>query len=201
MENRVRLRVLGITYSQVQQGAYALVLAEEGGARRIPIIIGTAEAQAIAIRMEHLVPPRPLTHDLFNSFAQAFGVRLLEVYIHRLEDGVFSSELLFEQEGRQVRIDARTSDAVAIAMRTNSPLYTTEEILQKAGIVFDENDLEDDEVDDDDTDLSDSISGFEREPGSEAVTLEKLEIRLQKAIAEEDYEVAAEIQQEINRYK
>ena len=118
MDDRVKLKVMGITYSQIQNGAYALVLAEENGDRRIPIIIGTAEAQSIAIRLEHLTPPRPMTHDLFASFAQGFGIRLREVFVYHYEDGVFSSELLFDDGTRQIRIDSRTSDAIAIALRT-----------------------------------------------------------------------------------
>ena len=135
MENRIKLKVLGITYSQIQNGAYALVLAEEEGPHRIPIIIGTAEAQAIAIRLEHLVPPRPMTHDLFVSFAHAFGIRLVEVFIYKFEDGVFSSELLFDDGERQIRVDSRTSDAIAIALRSQAPVYTTPEIVEEAGII------------------------------------------------------------------
>ena len=138
MDDRVKLKVMGITYSQIQNGAYALVLAEENGDRRIPIIIGTAEAQSIAIRLEHLTPPRPMTHDLFASFAQGFGIRLREVFVYHYEDGVFSSELLFDDGTRQIRIDSRTSDAIAIALRTQSPIYTTEKIISEAGIIFQE---------------------------------------------------------------
>ena len=138
MDDRVKLKVMGITYSQIQNGAYALVLAEENGDRRIPIIIGTAEAQSIAIRLEHLTPPRPMTHDLFASFAQGFGIRLREVFVYHYEDGVFSSELLFDDGTRQIRIDSRTSDAIAIALRTQSPIYTTEKIINEAGIIFQE---------------------------------------------------------------
>lgn len=138
MERRVKLKVMGITYSQIQNGAYALVLAEENGERRIPIIIGTAEAQSIAIRLEHLTPPRPMTHDLFASFAQGFGIRLREVFVYHYEEGVFSSELLFDDGTRQIRIDSRTSDAIAIALRTQSPIYTTEKIINEAGIIFQE---------------------------------------------------------------
>ena len=102
MDKRIKLKVLGITYSQIQSGAYALVLAEETGTRRIPIIIGTAEAQSIAIQLEHLTPPRPLTHDLFVSFANAFGIKLKEVFIYKFEEGVFNAELVFEdKEGNE----------------------------------------------------------------------------------------------------
>ncbi|MDE6306034.1 MAG: bifunctional nuclease family protein, partial [Muribaculaceae bacterium] len=117
MEERIRLEVLGISYSQIQSGAYALILAQTDGPIRIPIVIGAAEAQSIAIRMEGIKPPRPLTHDLFTTFAHAFGVKLLEVYIYRFENGIFSSELTFSDGERQIVIDSRTSDAIAIAMR------------------------------------------------------------------------------------
>lgn len=118
MENRVRLEVLGITYNQIQNGAYVLVLAEMDGPRRIPIVIGTAEAQSIVMRLGNKIPPRPMTHDLFVSFAHGFGVRLVEVFIYSFKDGIFASELLFDDGERQMRIDSRTSDAIAIALRT-----------------------------------------------------------------------------------
>ena len=117
MDTRIKLRVQGLTNSQIQSGAYALILAEEDGVRRIPIIVGTSEAQSIAIALERITPPRPLTHDLFATFAQAFGVRLCEVFIYKFEDGVFYSELLFEDGIKQIRLDSRTSDAIAIALR------------------------------------------------------------------------------------
>ena len=134
---KVKLNVLGISYSQTQSGAYALVLSEEEGARRIPIIVGGFEAQAIAIELEGLSPPRPLTHDLFKKFSDSFGIRLLEVNIHKLEEGVFFANVLFDNGDRQMTLDARTSDAIALALRFKCPIYTTEEILEKAGIVLD----------------------------------------------------------------
>ena len=116
MTDRIRLKVLGISYSQIQSGAYALILAQVGGPYRIPVVIGAAEAQSIALRMESITPPRPMTHDLFVSFAHAFGVKLKEVFIYKFEDGIFSSELTFTDGDRTVVIDSRTSDAIAIAM-------------------------------------------------------------------------------------
>ena len=122
-DGRVRLRVLGISYSQIQSGAYALILAQADGPYRIPVVVGAAEAQSIAIKMEGIVPPRPMTHDLFASLAQAYGVVLRDVFIHKFEDGIFSSELTFvDGQGREVVLDARTSDAIAIAMRTKAPI-------------------------------------------------------------------------------
>lgn len=185
---RVKVKVLGITYSQVQQGAYMLVLAEEDGTRRIPIIVGTAEAQSIAIRLESLVPPRPMTHDLFVSFAHAFGVRLLEVFIYRFENGIFYSELMFSDGEREVRIDSRTSDAIAIAMRTKAPIYIAPEILWQTG--FDASDV-------------DEVSKHDGQSEKAACTLEnlatdELKKRLAQAVADEAYEEAAQIQQIIN---
>ena len=123
---RVRLRVLGISYSQIQSGAYALILAQTDGPYRIPVVVGAAEAQSIAIKMEGVVPPRPMTHDLFAAMSQAFGIVLKEVFIHKFEDGIFSSELTFvDPAGQEVVLDARTSDAIAIAMRRLADFHHT----------------------------------------------------------------------------
>ena len=134
--SKVRLKVLGLSCSQTQSGAYALILSEENGNRRIPIVIGGFEAQAIAIGLERLHPPRPLTHDLFINFAKTFGITITEVNIYHLEEGIFYSELVCMTNGSYMKIDARTSDAVALAIRCNCPIYTTEQIIDKAGIVF-----------------------------------------------------------------
>lgn len=189
MDDRVKLKVMGITYSQIQNGAYALVLAEENGDRRIPIIIGTAEAQSIAIRLEHLTPPRPMTHDLFASFAQGFGIRLREVFVYHYEDGVFSSELLFDDGTRQIRIDSRTSDAIAIALRTQSPIYTTEKIINEAGIIFQEEPKEK---------KKEETKTVKRKHLNDYSTKE-LKERLEEAVRTEAYEKAALIQQELKK--
>ncbi|MDE6135429.1 MAG: bifunctional nuclease family protein, partial [Muribaculaceae bacterium] len=138
MDNKIRLHVLGLSFSQLQSGAYALVLAEDNGPRRIPVVIGVAEAQSIAICLEGIRTPRPLTHDLFVSFAHAFGVKLTEVFIYKFEDGIFSSELTFTNSDRTIVIDARTSDAIAIALRTRAPIFTTEDIIRRTGFIIDE---------------------------------------------------------------
>ena len=138
----------------IQSGAYALILAEENGARRVPIIVGTSEAQSIAIALEHITPPRPLTHDLFMTFAQAFGIQLREVFIYKFEDGVFYSELLFDDGITQVRLDSRTSDAIAIALRVKCDIYTTEHIVSECGVVLEESSMPD-EMDDNDYALLD----------------------------------------------
>jgi bifunctional DNase/RNase len=193
---KIKLNVLGLSVSQTQTGAYALVLAEDNGDRRIPIIIGPVEAQSIAIQLEGLHPPRPLTHDLFKNIAHAFQIELIEVVIYKLEEGIFFSELICEQNGTHIAIDSRTSDAVALALRFKCPIYTTEEILSKAGIVievsdnFDEDSLPD-EFDDDDS----------RKDKYELYSVKELEQLLQEAIQDEKYEMASEIRDEISRRK
>lgn len=192
---KVKLNVLGLSVSQTQTGAYALVLVEENGDRRIPIIIGPVEAQSIAIQLEGLHPPRPLTHDLFKNIAQAFQIELLEVIIYKLEEGIFYSELICEQGGTRIAVDSRTSDAVALALRFKCPIYTTEEILSKAGIVIEVSDeLEEDEVKDDII-FSDGKNKYEFN------SLEELQQQLQEAIKDENYELASEIRDEISRRK
>ncbi|QIA07070.1 bifunctional nuclease family protein [Draconibacterium halophilum] len=194
MQKKIRLNILGLSVSQTQSGAYALVLAEEEGERRIPIIIGPVEAQAIAIQLEGLKPPRPLTHDLIKNMALAFDIALLEVTIYKLEEGIFYSELLCEMNGKEVRIDSRTSDAVALALRFRCPIYTAEEILQKAGIVLetdDENSPVRSMMDEDETEIVGSSYA--------QYSTSDLQELLNEAIAEEDYEKASIIRDELNK--
>jgi hypothetical protein len=193
---KVRLNILGLSVSQTQSGAYALVLAEENGDRRIPIIIGPVEAQAIAIQMEGLKPPRPLTHDLIRNIALAFDIVLLEVTIHKLEEGIFFSELLCEMNGKEVRIDSRTSDAIALALRFRCPIFTTEEILRKAGIVLEMNEERPQRQGSEESRTSKtSLATYEK------YTLSDLESALSEAIQNEDYEKASLIRDEIKRRK
>lgn len=203
MDTRIKLRVQGLTNSQIQSGAYALILTEEEGVRRIPIIVGTSEAQSIAIALERITPPRPLTHDLFATFAQAFGIRLREVFIYKFEDGVFYSELLFEDGANEVRLDSRTSDAIAIALRVKCDIYTTPEIVKECGVV-----LEDAAMDEKDKDDDDFILDLEPEDIKDEVRLKKwlslldaeeLSDRLDEAIAYENYEYAKMYKDEIRR--
>lgn len=133
--DRIKLKVLGLSYSMSQAGAYALILADEPDLHRIPIVIGMPEAQSIAIQLEKLQTQRPLTHDLVKTLADALKTKLKEVFIHRLDAGIFYAELLFETEVNLIKIDARTSDAIALALRYDCPIYTTPEIIAKAGIV------------------------------------------------------------------
>jgi len=192
---RVKLKVLGISYSQTQSGAYALVLIEEKGERRIPIIIGGFEAQAIVIKLENLDPPRPLTHDLFKSFADEFNITISEVFIYKLEEGVFYSTLVCSNGVKEYSIDSRTSDAVALALRFNCPIFITEDILDKAGIVIDPAEAGSNSTQGDET-------LFEPEKGKyEAFTDEELFKMIDEAIKTEDYEKAASIRDEIEKRK
>lgn len=202
MDTRIKLRVQGLANSQIQSGAYALILAEEEGVRRIPIIVGTSEAQSIAIALERITPPRPLTHDLFATFAQAFGVRLREVLIYKFEDGVFYSELLFEDEGRQIRLDSRTSDAIAIALRVKCDIYTTPEIVRECGVVF-EDAMKERSKDDDEAILAlepEEIHDEEKlKKWLSLLETDELSERLNEAIADENYEYAKMYKDEIRR--
>lgn len=193
--DRIRLRVLGISYSQIQSGAYALILAQANGPYRIPVVVGQAEAQSIAIKMEGIIPPRPMTHDLFASLAQAYGLELKDVFIHKFEDGIFSSELTFEdRNGKEVKLDARTSDAIAIAMRTNTPIWTTPEILEETGFIMEIKDAEPQLPSDEEIERS------LRETDLENLPLEELQKRLQQCIEEEKYEEAARIKSIIAKH-
>jgi len=197
--SRIKLNVLGISYSQTQTGAYALVLAEEEGKRRIPIIVGGFEAQAIAIQLEGLKPPRPLTHDLFYNFAQTFKIDLLEVTIHKLEEGVFHSQLTCFDGKKTIEIDARTSDAIALALRFKCPIYTYPEIIERAGIVLDfekeADDFEEDEPDSNEIEIQDDLSGR----NLSNLSIDDLKKLLDQAIKDEDYEKASQIRDELKR--
>lgn len=201
--SKIKLNVLGISYSQTQTGAYALVLTEERGERRIPIIIGGFEAQAIAIQLEGLKPPRPLTHDLFLNFAMSFGINLIEVNIYRLEEGVFYSKLICNNGSKDIAIDARTSDAIALALRFKCPMYTTEDILQKSGIVIDIQEKSEGkstksksvDIEKKETSLTSKVSKYKN------LDINALEELLKEAIKHEEYEKASIIQNEIEKRK
>lgn len=198
--DRIRLRVLGISYSQIQTGAYALILSQVDGPCRIPIIIGASEAQSIAIRLEGIIPPRPMTHDLFVSFAHAFGVKLQEVFIYKFEDGIFSSEITFATQDRTIVLDARTSDAIAIAIRTKAPIYTTKEILDETGSILEE--TPDDDMDDDTTaSIMNTEDDNANEPKLENYAVEELERTLERLIEQENYEEAAKVSAVLNKKK
>jgi bifunctional DNase/RNase len=193
---KVKLEIIGLSYSQTQSGAYALVLAEAGGKRRLPIIIGGFEAQAIAIELEKMTPTRPLTHDLFKSFAQSFDIEVKEVIIYNLVEGIFYSKLICERDGQVTEIDARTSDAIAIGVRFNCPVYTFESILTTAGIILEDGEKEDNLNLLEDENSEDEIEG---EESPENLTLQELENQLNDAIENEDYELASRLRDLINK--
>jgi len=189
---KVKLEIIGLSYSQTQSGAYALVLAESGGKRRLPIIIGGFEAQAIAIELEKMTPTRPLTHDLFKTFALAFSIEVKEVVIYNLIEGIFYSKLICEKDGLITEIDARTSDAIAIGVRFNCPVFTFESILSSAGILLDE------------TAVENELSLIEDEEevkneSPENISIQELENKLNEALENEDYELASKIRDIINK--
>lgn len=194
----IKLTIKGISYSQTQSGAYALVLSEMEGTRTLPIIIGAFEAQSIAIALEKEIrPPRPLTHDLFKTFSERFDVDIKQVIIHKLVDGIFFSSLICKKDGVEEVIDTRTSDAIAIAVRFQAPIYTYENILDKAGIYLKiEEEIAIKENLDPETvhvQLEEDQSGFL------GLTLSELHIKLGEAVANEDYELAAKIRDEISK--
>jgi bifunctional DNase/RNase len=205
----VRLKIKGISYSQTQNGAYALILNEVDGDRKLPIVIGAFEAQSIAIALEkEIKPPRPLTHDLFKNFADRFDIVIKQVIIHKLVDGVFYSSIICERDKIEEIIDARTSDAIALALRFNAPIFTYKTILDKAGIYlkFSSKD-KDKEGADESSIVVDEIlqesEAVEIDQGAAApyreFTLEELHQELEKAVASEDYEKAAKLRDEISK--
>lgn len=195
---KIQLEILGLSSSQTQNGSFALVLGESEGNRRLPIIIGMFEAQAIAIEIEKIVPNRPMTHDLFKSFAYSIGFDLKEIIISDLKEGVFFAKILCDGEKGSFTIDARPSDAIAIGLRFNVPIYTNESILTEAGIVLTD-------------DAEDEIAKLKKSPGTgveesvsegdklDKISFDKLEKMLNEALEKEDYERAAKIRDEMNR--
>src|SRR4051812_21072789 len=195
---KIKLEIIGLSYSQTQSGAYALVLGEEKGKRRLPIIIGAFEAQAIAIELENMTPTRPLTHDLFKSLAQSFDIEVEEVIIFNLLEGVFYAKLICNDGDKKMEIDARTSDAIAIAVRFGCPIYTYEFILSSAGILLEENSpIEGIEEKVEKKPVSGSLSESELSTTS----TDELKDLLKKAIDDEAYERASRIRDELARRK
>ncbi len=196
---KIKLDIVGLSYSQTQSGAYALVLGEVSGRRRLPIIIGSFEAQAIAIEIEKMTPSRPLTHDLFKSFAQAYHINITEIIIYNLVDGIFYSKLVCSDGKNTIEIDARTSDAIAMAVRFECPIYTYEFILSTAGIVIEGNDFV----------YLENLKEPSEEKGVAAATgsgytglsLDELKKKLQEALNDEAYEKAAKIRDELTKRK
>ena len=196
---KVRLEIVGLSYSQTQSGAYALVLGESAGSRRLPIIIGGFEAQAIAIELEKMKPTRPLTHDLFKSFAETFNVNVIEILIYNLVEGIFYAKLICTDGTKDVEIDARTSDAIAIAVRFNCPIFTYEFILESSGIVLDDATIPNlSQFSDSDSTQED---GVDSENEFRTKSSEELKKMLESALDNEQYEMASKIRDEINTRK
>ncbi|MDR3217444.1 MAG: DUF151 domain-containing protein [Dysgonamonadaceae bacterium] len=193
--DKVYLKIAGITFSQVQAGAYALVLVEVNGIRRVPIIIGTPEAQSIAIFLEKLNPPRPLTHDLFISFMNLLNIVLKKVFIYKYEDGIFFSELIFTDGVKDIHLDSRTSDAIALAVRTDAAIYTTAAIMKEVSIEMETDDMLGNEI----GIKTDPVDRAEK--SAENRDLEELQQSLNESIMLENYEKASYIRDLINKKK
>jgi len=190
---KIELTIVGLSYSQAQSNSYALVLGETNGKRRLPIVIGHYEAQAIALEIEKMKPSRPLTHDLFYNFAKTFGLNIIEVQITKFHEGIFYATLVCDNGLSIHEIDSRTSDAVALSIRFHCPIYTTEDIMSQAGIVFED----EDQIIANDTSASndDFISSFR------SLSIAELEDELQQAVEDEDYERASQLRDEIRKRK
>ena len=193
---KVRLEISGIAYSQTQSGSYVLTLSEASGNRKLPIVIGGFEAQAIAVELEKMIPNRPLTHDLVKSFCISFDVAIKEVLIYKFVEGVFYAKLICERDGILTEIDSRTSDAIAVGVRFNSPIYTFSNVLEDAGITRDQEDaFESDSL----VSQDDSIELEESSTGYASSSMEELEKQLQDALEKEDYELASKLRDEIKK--
>ncbi|MCF0218751.1 MAG: bifunctional nuclease family protein [Muribaculaceae bacterium] len=206
MSERIPLKVEGLSYSHSKSGAYALILGQVDGPIRIPVVIGPAEAQSIAMFMEKVTPPRPLTHDLFVGCNRAFGIRMKEVFISRFHNGVFSSEITFTDGERQVVMDSRTSDAVALAMRARVPIFTTREIMEETGFVMSIEEKRSEEQEDSDigrieNHAPESPAASEPEPSLERYSIEELERTLARLVEQENYEEAQRVSEILKNKK
>lgn len=203
-KRKVPVEVIGLNYSSIHSGAYALVLKEKGGNRRLPIIIGGLEAQAIAIKLENMTVPRPLTHDLLQMVVDSFGIRVTEVIIYDFRESTFHAKMICDDGLKVVELECRTSDAVAMALRFECPIYTYEFILSSAGIVMNDDDelqIETELESDDDDPIIELTQDQNRTDEFESMSNVELEKELQKAIGEEAYERASKIQREIDKRK
>ncbi|MGF1639043.1 MAG: bifunctional nuclease domain-containing protein [Cyclobacteriaceae bacterium] len=197
---KIKLEILGLSSSQSQSGSFALVLGESGGKRRLPIIIGMFEAQAIAIEIEKIVPNRPMTHDLFKSFAHSFNFNVKEIVISDLKEGVFFAKIVCDDGLKTVEIDSRPSDAIAIGLRFNAPIYTFELIMEEAGILLTEEDEPEDKEEEVLSDIS-AREGSEKTKGERLkdFSIDKLKKMLEEFLEREDYENAARVRDEMNK--
>lgn len=200
--DKIELEIIGLSYSQTQTGAYALVLGEKvGKKRRLPIIIGGFEAQAIAIELESMTPSRPLTHDLFKSFADSYKIEVKEIVIYNLVEGIFYAKLISERNDEEIEIDTRTSDAIALAVRFKCPIYTHEFILATAGIILDESEDNDDSIENELDIIENELKSTEipKPLSYDDLTIDELNKRLQDAIDNENYEEASKIKEELDK--
>ncbi|MEA3505668.1 MAG: bifunctional nuclease family protein [Bacteroidota bacterium] len=190
--DKIELKIIGMSYSKAGTGAYALILGEESGSRRIPIIIGGGEAQAIAIELEHMSPARPLTHDLFKNFAEIYGVVIKEVIIDNFSEGIFYAKLYCSDSSGAIKeIDSRTSDAVALAIRFGCPIYTYEKVIEKTGVSMEKIEAEEEKIEEGTSvEESDDLSQY---------SVMELKKMIEVAITKEDYEFASIVQKEIDR--
>ena len=199
---KIKLEISGLSYSQTQSGAYALVLGESGGKRRLPIIIGGFEAQAIAIELEKMAPTRPLTHDLFKTFAESFSININEVIIYNLVEGIFYAKLICQQDGaNDIEVDARTSDAIALAVRFKCPVYTYEFILSSAGILIDDESGTESDTSRAAKEATTAVLTSEGGDELSRKTKEELKDLLRTAIEDEAYERAGKIRDELEKRK
>ena len=182
MENRCKLNVVGITYSQIERGVYAIILQQENTNRRLPIVIGTSEAQSIECKLQNIKTPRPLTHDLMISCLRNYGVEITEIYIRRLPNGVFTADLKLSSDEKTIIMDSRSSDAIALALRSDAPIYTSQEVMDEAGF-----------------EVKDTNKKQEKAPVSYAeMSIVELNKMLQIAVENEQYEEASRIKKEID---
>ena len=190
----IQVDIIGLSTSPSSGGAYALVLGETNGNRRLPIIIGAFEAQAIALELEKIQPPRPMTHDLLRNLFDALGAEVTDIVIDDLREGTFFAKVRYVYDDDEAQLDARPSDAVALAVRTDAPIFVAAEVLEEAGIPAD-----DDEIEEPQADVPERAA--RATPASGGTRLERMEGQLQKAIDEEDYETAAKLRDEIARMR
>ncbi len=200
---KIKLEIVGLSYSQTQSGAYALVLGESEGKRRLPIIIGGFEAQAIAIELEKMTPSRPLTHDLFKSMAKQFDIAIKEILIYNLVEGIFYAKIVCNTPDKEVEIDARTSDAIALAVRFGCPIFTYEFILSSAGILLDDESIRDSERTQEEELIEEEEIPASKKTNEDisSMSISELEKKLNEAIANEDYERASRIRDELSNRK
>lgn len=199
--NKIELKIIGLSSSHSQTGSYALVLGEIDGERRIPIIIGMFEAQSIALEMEQIPARRPMTHDLFKTFAEDYSIQITEVYISKLKEGVFYTEIHTSNGLKESIVDSRPSDAVALALRFDVPIYTNELVMSEGGIIIQNNEIEEEEEDITDSELDDVIEELEKASSELDLSIlspKELEKKLDEAIENEDYEAAANFRDELS---